>query len=89
MKKKLTVEKYIIQPNSTLSWHTNIVPNAGYILEGSLIVEDFNGQKHIYQKGDGVIKSINNVRRGIAGAQGVVLVAVYSSLKNLSLTIPT
>lgn len=86
---ELTVEKYTIQPNSVLSWHTHVAPNAGYILEGNITVEDSNGHKHTYHQGDGVIESVNNVHRGIAGAEGAVLVVVYAGVKELPLAIPT
>ena len=43
---ELTVLKLTIEPKTALPWHKHPYPNAGYVLEGSLTIQDKESNVH-------------------------------------------
>lgn len=80
---ELSVLKFHIQPNSTLPWHTHPYPNAGYVLQGTLTIEDRLGHKHTYTEGQAFAESVKHVHRGVTGPDGATLIIVYSGVHGI------
>ncbi len=85
---QLTVLKITIPPHTTMQWHTHPIPSAGYVLSGSLIVEKRDGTKRRFVVGEVVPELVDVVHRGIAGAQGVVLIVFYAGAAGIPLSVP-
>ena len=76
---QLSVLKMTIPANSALPWHTHPFPNAGYVLSGQLTIEDkASGKKQTFTTGQAFTESVNDVHRGISGAEPTVLIITYS-----------
>jgi hypothetical protein len=43
---ELTVLKFVIPPHTTLPWHTHMMPNAAYVVSGTLNLESQDGRHH-------------------------------------------
>ncbi|MBF7688086.1 cupin domain-containing protein [Acinetobacter rathckeae] len=80
---ELSVLKFNLKPNSVLPWHEHPYPNAGYVLSGTLTIQDKSGHSRTYKQGEGFTESVNHVHRGITGADGAVLIVVYSGVKGV------
>lgn len=80
---ELSVLKFNLKPNSVLPWHEHPYPNAGYVLSGTLTIQDKSGHSQTYQQGQGFAESVNHVHRGITGPDGAVLIVVYSGVKDV------
>ncbi|WP_080404863.1 cupin domain-containing protein [Burkholderia ubonensis] len=84
---QLTVVKFTIPANRALNWHQHQVPNAAYVLSGSLMIEKENGQQIHVSAGQAVSEVVNLTHRGIAGANGVVLIVFYAGAAGLPLSV--
>lgn len=82
---ELTTLKMTIPANTALPWHTHPFPNAGYVLQGQLTIEDkASGEKHTYQTGEAFAESVNDVHRGVSGPTPTVLIITYSGTPGVS-----
>jgi len=52
------------QEDVEIGFHCHPVPNIAYMLEGEIEVELFDGQKHIFKKGDAFEEVINTWHKG-------------------------
>lgn len=86
---QLTVLRITIAPHTALPWHTHPFPNAGYVLEGSLTIEDkATGQTRTFHKGEAFAESVNDPHRGIAGDEPTILLLTYAGTSNEPTSIP-
>lgn len=77
---ELTVLKMTIPANTALPWHSHPFPNAGYVLQGQLTIEDkASGQKHTFHTGEVFTESVDDVHRGVSGPAPTVLIISYSA----------
>lgn len=77
---ELSVLKFTLKPNLVLPWHHHPYPNAGYVLSGTLTIQDKQGHSKTYKQGEGFAESVNHVHRGVTGQDGAVLILVYSGV---------
>lgn len=76
---ELTVLKMTIPANTALPWHIHPFPNAGYVLQGQLTIEDkASGKKQTFQKGQAFAESVDDVHRGVSGPTPTVLIITYA-----------
>tara|TARA_R100000388_G_C7133182_1_gene106430 strand:- start:18 stop:461 length:444 start_codon:yes stop_codon:yes gene_type:complete len=85
---ELSILKIEIPPNTTLPWHTHPMPNAAYVVRGSLTVETQSGQKLLLSEGDTLPETVDTVHRGTSGSQAVELIVFYAGVKGQSLNGP-
>ncbi len=81
---ELTVLKITIPAHTILPWHTHPMPNAAYILSGTMQVENKNGSLHKTLKaGDVLPEMVDTVHRGITGDQPVEIIVFYAGVKGM------
>jgi quercetin dioxygenase-like cupin family protein len=85
-KPELTVLKITIAPHTTMKWHSHPLPNAGYILSGTLTIERKDGVKEHFVAGQAVTETVDSVHRGISGAEPTVLIVFYPGVPGLPLS---
>ena len=79
---EITVLKFVIPAHTTLPWHTHPMPNAAYIVTGTLEVENADQTQHrILKAGDVLPEMVNQVHRGRTGDQPVELIVFYAGAK--------
>jgi len=86
---ELTVLKLTIQPHTALPWHTHPYPNAGYVLEGALTIQDRqSGKKQTFHAGEAFTESVDDAHRGSAGDAKTVVILTYSGIKGQPTSVP-
>ncbi|WP_078396930.1 cupin domain-containing protein [Elizabethkingia anophelis] len=85
---ELSVLKIRIPPNTFLSWHIHLIPNAGYVESGEIIVEkQSDKQKRTIMKGEALAEIVDTYHRGYTGKKGAVLIVFYAGEKGVPLSI--
>jgi quercetin dioxygenase-like cupin family protein len=86
---ELTMLKLTIAPHTRLPWHTHPFPNAGYVLAGTLTLHDkASGKTRVVHQGEAFAESVNDVHRGEAGDEPVVLLITYAGIPGVPTSIP-
>ena len=86
---ELTMLKVTIAPHTKLPWHTHPFPNAGYVLSGTLTLHDkASGKTRVVHQGEAFAESVNDVHRGEAGDEPVVLLITYAGTPGVPTSIP-
>jgi quercetin dioxygenase-like cupin family protein len=79
---ELTILKISIPAHTALPWHTHPVPNAGYVLSGTLHVETKDGtHQTTLHAGDVIPEMVGAVHRGRTDDAPVELVVFYAGAK--------
>ena len=86
---QLTLIRVRIAPHTALPWHTHPFPNAGYVLSGTLTIQDRDsGKSHTFHAGEAFAESVDDVHRGVAGDTPTVLILTYSGVAGTPTSIP-
>ena len=84
---ELSILRITIPPHTRLAWHEHPMPNAAYILSGTLTIEKKDdGMKKIVHAGEALAEMADTVHRGVTGDKPVVLLAFYAGAKGLGLS---
>ena len=87
---ELTMLKLTIAPHTALPWHSHPVPNAGYVLSGSITIHDrVSGKTHTYQAGEAFAESVDTEHRGESGDQTTVLLITYAGVAGIPTSVPS
>jgi len=85
----LMMIKLTIPPRTALPWHTHPVPNAGYVLQGQLTIQDkASGASHVFHQGEAFAESMDDAHRGVSGDRETILLLTYAGGNNLPTSIP-
>lgn len=85
----LSMIRLTIPAHSALPWHVHPYPNAGYVLEGTLTIEDReSGKKRTFHQGEAFAESVNDVHRGVSGDGQTVLLLTYAGSPGKPTSIP-
>lgn len=85
----LSMIKLTIPPHTALPWHVHPFPNAGYVLEGQLTIEDRqSGKSRTFHQGQAFAESVNDVHRGVSGDSQTVLILTYSGTPGQPTSVP-
>ncbi|CDG39120.1 MULTISPECIES: cupin domain-containing protein [Asaia] len=85
----LSMIRLTIPPHTALPWHTHPVPNAGYVLQGQLTIQDkASGASHVFHQGEAFAESVNDAHRGVSGDTTTILILTYAGGNNLPTSIP-
>lgn len=86
---ELTVLKLTIAPKAALPWHKHPYPNAGYVLEGALTIQDKESGVHkTFHAGEAFTESVDDAHRGVAGDEKTVVLLVYAGIKGQPTSVP-
>lgn len=81
--------KMTIPARTALPWHTHPIPNAAYVLSGSITVEDkASGRKQTFHAGEALAEEVGQVHRGVTGDEPAVLVITYSGTHGTPTFVP-
>jgi quercetin dioxygenase-like cupin family protein len=81
---ELTVVKFDIPPHTALPWHTHPMPNAAYVISGTLSVESEDGRHHTtLHSGDVLPEMVRAEHRGLTGDTSVELIVFYAGAKGM------
>jgi len=76
---QLTMLRVTIDAQTALPWHHHPIPNVGYVLSGELTITDqATGKKQTFKQGEAFSESVDDVHRGMAGAQPATILLIYS-----------
>ncbi|WP_040508439.1 cupin domain-containing protein [Gluconobacter morbifer] len=85
----LSMIRLTIPAHSALPWHVHPFPNAGYVLQGSLTIEDRqSGKKRTFHQGEAFAESVEDVHRGVSGDGPTVLLLTYAGTPGKPLSVP-
>ncbi|NID16955.1 cupin domain-containing protein [Luteibacter yeojuensis] len=68
-----------VQPGASLPLHRDAVPNAGYLVEGELVVSTPEGSHKVMKPGDCLTETLDAIHRGTAGPRGATVVVFYAN----------
>ncbi|MDQ1210732.1 cupin domain-containing protein [Pantoea anthophila] len=86
---ELTVMRLSLPAHTALPWHTHPMPNAAFILSGTLIVEDkASGEQRTFHAGEALNETVNSAHRGFTLEEPAELVITYAGVKGQALTEP-
>jgi quercetin dioxygenase-like cupin family protein len=86
---RLTTLKVTIAPHTSLPWHSHPIPNAVYVLSGTLILHDrASGKTLVVHQGQAVGESVDDVHRGEAGDEPAVLLITYAGTPGVPTSVP-
>ena len=86
---QLTTLKVTIAAHTSLPWHYHPVPNAVYVLSGTLTLRDrASGKTLVVRQGQAVAESVDDVHRGEAGNEPAVLLITYAGTSGVPTTVP-
>jgi quercetin dioxygenase-like cupin family protein len=86
---QLTTLKVTIAPHTSLPWHSHPVPNAVYVLSGTLTLHDrVSGKTYVVNQGQVVGESVDDVHRGEAGDEPAVLLITYAGTPGVPTSVP-
>lgn len=86
---QLTMIKLTIAPHTALPWHTHPIPNAVYVLSGTLTIHDRDsGKTQMFHQGQAFAESVDDVHRGESGDEPTVLLITYAGVPDVPTSIP-
>lgn len=83
---QLTLLRLTIPAHSTLPWHVHPMPNAAYVMSGTLTVETRSGKQRRITSGDVLAESVDVVHRGATEDEEVVLLVFYAGTPGMALS---
>jgi len=83
---ELSILKITIPAHTALAWHEHPMPNAAYILSGTLTIEKHDGAKKTVHAGQAVAEMADTVHRGVTGDTSVTLLAFYAGAKGVGVS---
>jgi quercetin dioxygenase-like cupin family protein len=86
---QLTTLKVTLAAHTSLPWHYHPIPNAVYVLSGTLTLRDrASGKTLVVHQGQAVAESVNDVHRGEAGDEPAVLLITYAGTPGVPTSVP-
>jgi quercetin dioxygenase-like cupin family protein len=86
---QLTTLKVTIAAHTSLPWHYHPMPNAVYVLSGTLTLHDrASGKTLVVHQGQAVAESVDDVHRGEAGDEPAVLLITYAGAPGVPTSVP-
>jgi quercetin dioxygenase-like cupin family protein len=86
---QLTTLRVTLAAHTSLPWHYHPVPNAVYVLSGTLTLRDkASGKTLVVHEGQAVGESVDDVHRGEAGDEPAVLLITYAGTPGVPTSVP-
>lgn len=88
-KVELSMLKITIPPHTSLAWHRHTVPNAAFVLSGSVTVQDRDtGKSTTVHAGEALAEMVGAVHRGVNdGDEPAVLLVTYAGIEGVPVTV--
>ena len=81
--------KLTIAPHTVLPWHYHPMPNAVYVLSGTLTLHDrASGKVKVFHQGEAIAESVDDEHRGESGDVPTVLLITYAGTPGVPTSIP-
>lgn len=81
---ELSVVRLTIPAHTALPWHTHPMPNAAYVVSGSITVEkQSDGSRRTLRTGEVLAEMVDTPHRGVTGDDPVVLMVFYAGSPDL------
>ncbi|WP_397475047.1 cupin domain-containing protein [Pusillimonas sp.] len=85
---EITVVRLTIPPHTALPWHSHPMPNAAYVVSGSIVVEkQSDGSKRQLGAGQVLAEMVDAPHRGVTGDEPVVLMVFYAGATDMPLSV--
>lgn len=85
---EVTVVRLTIPPHTALPWHTHPMPNAAYVVSGSIVVErESDRSRRLLGAGQVLAEMVDSPHRGITGDEPVVLMVFYAGTAEMPLSV--
>lgn len=85
---QITVVRLTIPPHTVLPWHTHPMPNAAYVVSGSIVVEkQADGSRRELRTGQVLAEMVDTPHRGVTGDEPVVLMVFYAGVPDMPLSV--
>jgi quercetin dioxygenase-like cupin family protein len=86
---QLTTLKVTLAAHTSLPWHYHPIPNALYVLSGTLTLHDrASGKTLILHQGQAAAESVDDVHRGEAGDEPAILLITYAGTPGVPTSVP-
>ena len=85
---QLSMLQITIPPHTTMEWHRHPIPNAAYVVSGTLNVEKQNSLRKQFTKGQVIAEIVGEWHRGVTGDQAVELLVFYAGSPGVPLSEP-
>lgn len=86
---ELSMIRLTIPAHTALPWHKHPFPNAGYVLQGSLTIQDKeSGKSQTFHQGEAFAESVNDVHRGVSGNEPTILLLTYAGAEGEPTSVP-
>lgn len=82
------VAEITIPAHGELPWHSHPMPSFAYVLAGEITVEDKQGNKKHFTKGQAMPETVNTAHRGVVGDQPATFIVFYAGTKGMPLSVP-
>src|SRR5690606_856145 len=84
---EITVVRLSIPPHTVLPWHSHSMPNAAYVVSGSIQVEkQSDGKRRTLTTGEVLAEMVDSPHRGMTGDEPAVLMVFYAGVPNMPLS---
>lgn len=80
------VAEITIPAHGELLWHSHPMPSFAYVLAGEIAVEDKQGNKQHFVKGQVMPETVNTAHRGTVGDQPATFIVFYAAVKGMQLS---
>ena len=86
---ELSMIRLTIPAHTALPWHVHPFPNAGYVLQGTLTIQDREtGKSKTFHQGEAFAESVNDIHRGVSGDETTILLLTYAGSAGKPTSIP-
>lgn len=76
-----------LEPGASTGWHRHAVPVAGYLLSGQLTVDYADGERRVFNAGDGIVEAMQVPHNGHnLGSETVRIVAFFAAAPGVAAT---
>ena len=82
------VAEITIPAHGELPWHWHPMPSFAYVLAGEITVEDKQGNKRHFTRGQVMPETVNTAHRGVVGDQAATFIVFYAGTEGMDLSAP-
>lgn len=80
------MRRIVIQPHTTMDWHSHPMPNAAYVVSGEITVEKKEGGSKHFGAGQVIFETVGAVHRGVTGDKSAVLIVFHAGVPGMPLS---
>ncbi|WGV22258.1 cupin domain-containing protein [Pseudomonas putida] len=81
---ELSLMKIRIPAHTTMDWHCHLAPNAGYLLDGQIEVENAAGIRVMLNAGDALAEIVGGLHRGRTAEASAEILMFYAGARGVA-----